>query len=333
MTGALPVRLTLSVLVERFPVAGAFTIARGSRTEAVVVTATVSDGQATGRGECVPYARYGETVEGVAAAIEAARPLLVDGINRERLRQAMKPGAARNAIDCALWDLEAKRAGVRVWDLAGLPEPVPAVTCYTLSLGSPDSMHAAALKAAQRPLLKVKLGGEGDPERIAAVRSGAPAARLVVDANEAWRPHTLLANLEACHKAGVELVEQPLPADDDSALEGIKAPIQLCADESVHTGGDLAAIARRYSAVNVKLDKTGGLTEALRFASAAEALGLKLMVGCMLGTSLAMAPATLLTARADWVDLDGPLLLAQDRNHPLSFAGDRVHPPERALWG
>jgi L-alanine-DL-glutamate epimerase-like enolase superfamily enzyme len=323
----------LAVAIERYPIAGAFTISRGSRTEALVVTATIADGVHAGRGECVPYARYGETVEGVAASVEAMAGFVAGGGDRAALLRAMRPGAARNALDAALWDLEAKRTGRRAWDLAGLPEPLPAVTCYTLSLGSPDVMHQAARAASSRPLLKVKLGGEGDPERIAAVREGAPGSRLVVDANEAWRPANLEANLAACAAAGVELVEQPLPAGDDAALEGLASPITLCADESVHTGGDLDAIARRYGAVNVKLDKTGGLTEALAFTAAAKARGLRLMVGCMLGTSLAMAPATLLTAGADWVDLDGPLLLARDREHPLSFASDRVHPPEPALWG
>ena len=326
--------LTLAVAVERFPIAGAFTISRGSRTEAVVVTATVSDGTVSGRGECVPYPRYGETVEGVVAEIEALAPALAEpGFDRAALAARLHAGAARNALDCALWDLEAKRAGTTVVALAGLPAPGPLVTCYTLSLGSPETMHAAARAAAARPLLKVKLGGEGDPERIAAVREGAPNARLVVDANEAWREATLLANLEAAVKAGVELIEQPLPAGADDALAGLESSIPICADESLHTVDDLDALAARYAAINVKLDKTGGLTEALRLVAAARARQFRIMVGCMVGSSLAMAPAVLLAQGADVVDLDGPLLLARDRDGGLVYEGSLVYPPAPSLWG
>jgi L-alanine-DL-glutamate epimerase-like enolase superfamily enzyme len=326
--------LALAVAIERFPIAGAFTIARGSRTEAVVVTATLTDGKATGRGECVPYARYGETVEGVVATIEGlAAKIGEPGFDRCRLAALLPAGAARNALDCALWDWEAKRSGVPVRIAAGLEEPVPLVTAYTLSLGTPETMREAALAAAHRPLLKVKLGGDGDPERIAAVREGAPEARLIVDANESWREATLADNLAACVDCGVELIEQPLPAGDDAALIGLQSPIPLCADESLHTCDDLEGLANRYAAINVKLDKTGGLTEALRLVRAARRLRLRVMVGCMVGTSLAMAPAVLVARSADFVDLDGPLLLARDRTPGLRYEGSKVFPPEPALWG
>ncbi len=323
----------LDVAIERWPIAGSFTISRGSRTEAVVVTATVSDGETSGRGECVPYARYGETVEGVADFIREQAPLIGDGVGREALLARMAAGAARNALDCALWDFEAKRNGRRAWEIAGLAAPAPVTTCFTLSLGSPDSMHQAARAAALRPLLKVKLGGEGDAERIAAVREAAPDARLVVDANEAWRETTLLTNLAACDRAGVLLIEQPLPAGADAVLEGVKSPILICADESLHDRAGLDALSAKYGAINIKLDKAGGLTEALQLAAEARARGLAIMVGCMVGTSLAMAPATLLTPGAAFVDLDGPLLLATDRAPGLAYDGSLVHAPDVALWG
>lgn len=326
--------LTLAVAIESFPIAGSFVISRGARTEAVVVTATLSDGRVTGRGECVPYARYGETVDGVVATIRAVEPHLAEkGFDRARLAEVMPAGAARNALDCALWDLEAKRSGTAVADTLGLVGTEPLTTAYTLSLGTPESMEAAAKAASARPLLKVKLGGEGDPERIAAVRRGAPTSRLVVDANEAWRPETLAANLAACEAAGVELIEQPLPAGDDAALLGVKTAIAICADESLHTAHDLAALRDRYSAINIKLDKAGGLTEALVIAAEAKRLGYRIMVGCMVGTSLAMAPAALLARVADFVDLDGPLLLARDRDPGLTYDGSLLHPPTPALWG
>jgi L-alanine-DL-glutamate epimerase-like enolase superfamily enzyme len=333
MTAAPLPPLLLTVAIERFPIAGSFTISRGTKTEAVVVTAIVSDGAHTGRGECVPYARYGETVDDVAALIEAQTPLLGAGTSREEIGGAVLPGAARNALDCALWDYEAKAGGKRAWELAGVAAPAPVPTCYTLSLGTPDAMEDAARKASARPLLKVKLGGEGDVERIAAVRRGAPDVRLVVDANEAWTPDSLAANTAACAAARVELIEQPLPAGSDAALAGFSSPIPICADESAHTSGGLASLAGRYQAVNIKLDKTGGLTEALAMAHAARTLGLDIMVGCMVGTSLAMAPAMLLAPLARWVDLDGPLLLAKDRDDGLDYSGGLVHAPSRLLWG
>ncbi|WP_132254683.1 N-acetyl-D-Glu racemase DgcA [Methylobacterium segetis] len=327
----------LSVAVERFPIAGAFTIARGSRTEAVVVVASIAceEGGRTlaGRGECVPYARYGESVESVADLIGAQAEAVASGLTRTDLLERMPAGAARNALDCALFDLEAKLAGRPAWEIAGLSAPGPATTAYTLSLGSPESMEAAARAAAHRPLLKVKLGGEGDPERIAAVRRGAPEARLIVDANEAWRESTIAANLAACVEAGIGLIEQPLPAGEDDLLARIPRPIPICADESLHDRAGLDAVAERYDAINIKLDKTGGLTEAVMLAHEARARGLSLMVGCMVGTSLAMAPAMLLAHHAAYVDLDGPLLLARDREPGLLFEGSTIHPPEAELWG
>ncbi len=332
MSAAFP-PLKLAVAVEKFPIAGTFTISRGSRTEAVVVTATISDGTHMGRGECVPYPRYGETVDGIAADIAGQAMRLKAGGEHAALTAGLKAGAARNALDCALWDLAAKQHRRRIWDIAGTPEPKPVTTCYTLSLGTPDSMEAAAKAASQRPLLKVKLGGDGDIERIAAVRRGAPLARLVVDANEAWNEGNLAVHAAACAAAGVELIEQPLPAGRDDALLAFRSPVMLCADESVHTRDTLPAVAKKYRAINIKLDKTGGLTEALAMADAAEALGLGIMVGCMVGTSLAMAPALLIAARAAYVDLDGPLLLAQDREPGLLFEGSTIMGYGPDLWG
>jgi L-alanine-DL-glutamate epimerase-like enolase superfamily enzyme len=326
-------RLSLTVRAESWPIAGAFTIARGSKSVAEVVVAEVSDGAVTGRGECVPYARYGETVGNVMEALRSLAPLVSGGLDRHRLQSRYAAGAARNALDCALWDLECKRSGRPAHELAGLPAPGPLVTAYTISLGTPGAMAEATAKAAARKLLKVKLGGEGDPARIAAVRRAAPNAELIVDANEAWRPGNLADNLAACADAGVALVEQPLPASDDAALAHIARPIPVCADESVHHRGSLAALAGKYDAVNIKLDKAGGLTEALATAQEAERLGFALMAGCMVATSLSMAPAMLLAQRARVIDLDGPLLLARDREHGLRYDGSMVHPATPELWG
>jgi len=324
---------TLDVKIERFPIAGSFTISRGTKTEAVTVVAEVSQGGHTGRGECVPYPRYNETPEATRKALEVMRDAVAQGLDRNALQSAMPAGAARNALDCALVDLKAKRVGKRAWDLLGRPAPQPCVTAYTISLGSPETMAAAAAKAAHRPLLKIKLGGDGDGKRIVAVRRAAPKAELIVDANEAWTPSNLEANLAACAEAGVILVEQPLPAGWDEMLGRIRRPVRVCADESVHDRRSLEALRGRYDAVNIKLDKTGGLTEALAMADAAKALAFDIMVGCMVATSLAMAPAMLLTAQARFVDLDGPLLLARDRDHALRYDGSLVHPPDAALWG
>ncbi len=325
--------ISLSVRIERWPIAGAFTISRGAKTQATVVVAELSDGLHRGRGECVPYARYDETVEGVAQAIAAIGTDIARGLDHTALQQAMPPGAARNAIDCAFWDLAAKGAGQPVHELAGLPPPKPLVTAYTISLASPEEMAAAAAKAAERTLLKVKLGGAGDPQRIAAVRRAAPRSELIVDANEGWTPDDLAENLAACAAAGVTLIEQPLPADHDEMLARIERPLPICADESVHDRASLAALVGRYDAVNIKLDKAGGLTEALAMAAQAQRLGFDFMVGCMVATSLAMAPAMLVAQRARLVDLDGPLLLARDRPDGLRYEGSLVHPPAPALWG
>ena len=323
----------LSARIERWPIAGSFTISRGAKTEAVTVVAELSRGGRTGRGECVPYPRYGETPEATLAALEATQEPLSRGLDRQALQAAMPPGAARNALDCALMDLEAKTSGRRVWDLLGRPAPKACITAYTISLASPEAMAAATAKAAHRPLLKIKLGGDGDGARIAAVRKAAPASELIVDANEAWTADNLERNLSDCAQAGVTLVEQPLPAGQDDALKRIRRPIAVCADESVHDRASLNGLRERYDAVNIKLDKTGGLTEALLMADAAQALGFQIMIGCMVATSLAMAPAMLLTPQARVVDLDGPLLLARDRDGGLRYDGSLVYPPEAALWG
>lgn len=322
-----------SVDVESWPIAGSFVISRGSRTEAHVVVVTLRDGAWEGHGECVPYARYGETVEGVVTTIRAALETISGPPDREALRAAMPPGAARNAIDCALWDLEAKRSGVSVAATLGIVAPKALITAYTLSLGTPESMENAARVASHRPLLKVKLGGDGDLERIAAVRRGAPTSRIIVDANEAWSAENFDANMRACVDAGVELIEQPLPAGKDELLRQLDRPVPVCADESLHVAEDLSHLVGSYDAINIKLDKTGGLTEALRLRDAANAHGFALMVGCMVGTSLAMAPAVLLAQDAQFVDLDGPLLLARDRSPGLVYEGSLVSPPAPALWG
>jgi L-Ala-D/L-Glu epimerase len=324
---------TLDARIERWPIEGGFTISRGAKTEAVVVVAEVRQGDITGRGECVPYPRYGETAEATLAAIIAMKDAVGQGLGRQALQSAMPPCAARNALDCALLDLEAKQSGARIWDLLGRAAPQPCVTAYTISLGSPETMAAATAKAAHRPLLKIKLGGDGDALRIAAVRRAAPRSELIVDANEAWTPANLEQNLAECAKAGVTLVEQPLPAGQDAALGRIKRPISVCADESVHDRASLQGLRERYDAVNIKLDKTGGLTEALAMADAAAAQGFDIMVGCMVATSLAMAPALLLAQQARFVDLDGPLLLARDREGGLRYDGSLVYPPDATLWG
>jgi L-Ala-D/L-Glu epimerase len=324
------VSLTVRTRVERWPIAGGFTISRGSRSEAVVVVAEVSDGAHTGRGECVPYRRYGETEESVLRAIEEAD---IGAGDRQALRGTMAAGAARNALDCALWDLEAKRSGTPASRLAGVSQMQPVVTAYTLNLADPREMGEAARRHADRPLLKLKLGGEGDPARIQAVRAAAPAARLIVDANEAWREANFDANMRACAEAGVELIEQPLPAGADEFLSAGRQPVPICADESLHTSADLKALAGKYEAVNVKLDKAGGLTEALDLVREARRQGYCVMVGCMVGTSLAVAPAIIAAQGADFVDLDGPLLLTRDRQPGLVCRGAVIEPPQPALWG
>ncbi|WP_350334876.1 N-acetyl-D-Glu racemase DgcA [Coralliovum pocilloporae] len=324
---------TLSHSIDRFPIAGSFTISRGSRTEIVVVSVTISEGGLQGRGECVPYARYGESTDSVIDQINAVTEALCAGMSRQELQSAMPAGAARNAVDCALWDLECKSSGRTAAEIAGLPRLTSGTTAYTLSLGTPDSMFDAARTNAHRPLLKVKLGGDGDADRIRAVRDGAPDSRIIVDANESWRADIYEINMDACAKAGVVLVEQPLPASDDSVLSELPRPITVCADESLHTRADLPRLRPLYDAINIKLDKAGGLTEALLLQQDARAQGFKIMIGCMLGTSLAMAPAMLIAQDADVIDLDGPLLLAQDRDNALAYEDGLIMPPTPALWG
>jgi L-alanine-DL-glutamate epimerase-like enolase superfamily enzyme len=328
-------RRSLSVVSQRWPIAGTFTISRGSKSEAEVLLATIAEdgGRLAGRGECVPYARYGETVASVTAQIEALRADIEAGLDRSALQAALTPGAARNALDCALWDLEAKRSKRRVWQLAGLAEPQPVVTAFTLSLDSAAAMGAAAKRNAGRPLLKLKVSGPGDLERVRAVRANAPGARLIVDANEGWSAEDLDTLAPQLAALGVELIEQPLPASQDEALAGRSRAVAVCADESCHGLATLDALAGKYDAVNIKLDKTGGLTEALAVAQAARQRGLAVMVGCMVATSLAMAPALLAAQQARYVDLDGPLLLARDRSPGLRYDGSLVHPPAPDLWG
>ncbi|WP_315920090.1 N-acetyl-D-Glu racemase DgcA [Mesorhizobium sp. SP-1A] len=322
----------ISVETERFPIAGVFTISRGSKTEAEVISCMIRENGNAGRGECVPYRRYGETIEGVAAAIESMRARLEAGMTRSELLQAMPGGAARNAIDCALWDLEAKASGVSVAERLRL-SPRPLETAYTLSLGEPEAMARQARDNAFRPLLKVKLGGGNDIARLRAVRQAAPRSRIIVDANEGWSERDIVANMAAAAELGVALIEQPLPAGQDGMLRDIAHPVPICADESVHEAKDLDRLTGLYEAVNIKLDKAGGLTAALLLRDRARELGFAVMVGCMVGTSLAMAPAVLLAQGADFVDLDGPLLLARDREPGLVYEGSLVSAPTPTLWG
>ncbi|MFK7869064.1 MAG: N-acetyl-D-Glu racemase DgcA [Roseobacter sp.] len=321
--------MQLEVTRDVFRLAQVFTISRGSRTEAQVLTVTVTQAGVQGRGECVPYARYGETLDSVAAQVEG----LPHDLSRAGLYDLLPAGAARNAVDCALWDLEAKRTGKRVWELAGLPAPRPEITAYTLSLDAPEAMRAQAAEHAFRPLLKIKLGTPDDMPRLEAVRAGAPDAKIIIDANEGWTAEVYADLAPHLVRLGVALVEQPLPAGEDEALIGLARPVPVCADESCHDRASLPALKGKYDVVNIKLDKTGGLTEAIALRAAALAAGYDVMVGCMVGSSLAMAPATLVAQGALVTDLDGPLLLAEDRAHPLHFDENGVHPPEAALWG
>jgi L-alanine-DL-glutamate epimerase-like enolase superfamily enzyme len=318
---------------ESWPIRGGFAISRGAKTTADVVLVELRDGDFAGRGECVPYAHYGESCDSVIEQIESLQPAVRQGLDREQLQTSLPPGAARNALDCALWDLQAKISRRRVWELLELPPAQPLTTAYTLSLGSPESMYKAALENTDRPLLKLKLGGDGDLERVRAVREGAPRARLIVDANEGWDVDLYQRLVPEMIPLAVEMIEQPLAADADDALRSLPRPIPVCADESCHTTESLARIVDRYDMINIKLDKTGGLSEALRLRKAAEAEGLGIMVGCMLATSLAMAPATLVAQGAAIVDLDGPLLLENDRQPGLRFDSNLVYPPSYELWG
>ena len=321
--------MQISVTSDVFKLAQVFTISRGSRTEAKVLTVKVEKDGVTGWGECVPYARYNETLESVTAEIEG----LPAYFTRNELQDLLPAGAARNAVDCALWDLEAKQTGKRVWELAGLPEPKPEITAYTLSLDTPEKMQAQAAENAHRPLLKIKLGTPDDMPRLQAVRAGAPEAKIIIDANEGWSAEVYADLAPHLVELGVELVEQPLPAGEDDALVGMDRPVPVCADESCHDRTSLPKLVGKYDVVNIKLDKTGGLTEALKLRDEALAQGYDVMVGCMVGSSLAMAPATLVAQGASVTDLDGPLLLAEDRPEPLNFDAAGVHPPKSALWG
>ncbi|WEX11584.1 N-acetyl-D-Glu racemase DgcA [Chelativorans sp. AA-79] len=324
---------SMAIEVENFPIAGVFRISRGAKIEAQVITCILSEETATGRGECVPYARYGESLESVAAQIEEVRGAIADCIDRHTLLKRMPAGAARNAVDCALWDLEAKRMGRRVAEAVCDAPPRPLVTAQTVSLGTPDEMAAEARRHAARPLLKIKVGGGDDAARMRAVAAAAPRSRLIVDANEGWTEANLEENLKAAAENRVALIEQPLPAGKDAVLADIPHPVPICADESLHTTADLERLKGLYDALNIKLDKTGGLTEALLLRDRARDLGFSIMIGCMVGTSLAMAPAVLLAQGAEFVDLDGPLLLARDRVPGLAYDGAQVSPPAPELWG
>lgn len=320
---------TIKSYSESFKLANVFTISRGSKTHADIVRVEISDGIHVGQGECVPYGRYGESIESVQNLIAE----LPHNVDREELQTIMPAGAARNAVDCALWDLEAKQTGKPVWQLAGLEAPHPLTTAYTISLDEPDAMRKSAKENAHRPLLKLKLGTPEDMPRLQAVREGAPDAQIMVDANEGWSIDTLQELQPMLENLGVSLVEQPLPESDDNALSAVSLDMPLCADESSHTSDGLEALREKYDCVNIKLDKTGGLTEALKMKAKAEALGFEIFVGCMVGSSLAMAPAVLVAQGAKYVDLDGPLLLAQDRAQALHYEGSIVHPPKPELWG
>ena len=325
--------MKLHTRIERWPVAGAFTISRGAKTHVDVVVAEIADGDHVGRGEGTAIYYHGESAESVLAQVLAERAAIEKGLSRRELLLRMPRGAARNAIDCALWDLEAKKKGVPVWRLAGLGQPQPLETAFTISLADPTRMEADARASAHLPLLKLKLAGEGDEERVAAVRRGAPGARLIVDANEAWTGRDIAAEAATLAAYGVELIEQPVKAGQDALLDRIDSPIPFAADESCQDRSDLARCLGRYRAINIKLDKAGGLTEALALAAEAKAQGLEVMVGCMLATSLGIAPAFLVGGQARWVDLDGALLLAEDRPAAMHAENGLLEPPSPELWG
>jgi L-alanine-DL-glutamate epimerase-like enolase superfamily enzyme len=323
----------VDVSAKTWPLAQPFVISRGAKTDATTVVVELRAGGVRGRGEAVPYARYGESVEGVIESIRAIADEISRGLDRARLQHALPPGAARNALDLALWDIEAKERNIPVWQLAGIGPPRPVVTAYTLSLDTPERMGASAATHRHRPILKLKLAGTGDFDRVRAVGLAAPQAKLIVDANEGWSIDQVTSFTPLLAKLGVALVEQPLASGSDDALAKVPHAVPLCADESCHTTADLERLVGLYECVNIKLDKAGGLTEALLLLKAAQTLGFKIMVGCMVASSLAMAPALLLAQHADFVDLDGPLLLDRDCEHGLLFEGSLVHPPTAALWG
>lgn len=323
----------LTARAERWPLAETFVISRGAKTEAEVVVAEITDGAHRGWGEAVPYARYGETVAGVLEQIEGARGPVEAGAGRAELQSLLPPGAARNALDCALWDLDAKRTGRRAWTLAGRSRLDPVKTCFTISLRTPAEMAETARANARRPMLKLKIGGVDDLDAVAAVRAAAPRARLLVDANEALTFADLRRLAPDLARLDVKLLEQPLAAGADQELDGYASPVPLCADESLHTRAELAACVGRYALINIKLDKAGGLTEALALAAEGRRLGFGLMVGCMVATSLSMAPAMVVAQGAEFADLDGPLLMARDREPGLAITGSLLEPPSAALWG
>ncbi|MDX6558988.1 MAG: L-Ala-D/L-Glu epimerase [Blastocatellia bacterium] len=324
--------LVIEAHEETWPLDKPFRISRGSRTEARVVVVTVANRQHTGRGEAVPISRYNQSVASVLGQIEPMKS--EKNLDRHRIQELLPAGAARNALDCAFWDLEAKISGKRVWELANIPMTPKVETAFTISLDTPAAMAAAARANAVAPILKLKLGGDDvDLARAQAVGEAAPAARLLIDANESWSPAHYQKIVPALRELRVELIEQPFPADGDEGLETLDHPIPVCADESCHTSADLARLTNRYEIINVKLDKTGGLTEALRLSERAREAGFKLLIGCMVGTSLSMAPARVLASTADYVDLDGPLLLARDREHGLSYQNSRIGIPSREFWG
>lgn len=324
---------TLSVRIERFATRHPFVIARGAKHHVDVVVVEVGEGGQVGRGEGTPLDYLGDTAEAAKAAILAQSDAVAAGATRADLLDCMRPGAARNALDCAFWDLEARQSGRRVWQILGLPEPKPMLTAFTISLGEPDAMEAAARAAQHRELLKVKLDGEGAIERLEAVRRGAPGARLIVDANASWAGQDVERLAYALFDLGVEFIEQPLPAGADAELSHVRSPVPLCADESCHDRASLDEVIGRYRMINIKLDKAGGLTEALALVHAARIRGLGIMTGCMLSTSLGVAPAFHLAMHASHADLDGPILLASDRPHGLRFEGSDIHPPRQDLWG
>src|SRR3989344_2360971 len=324
--------MELSLKVESWPIRGTFSISRGAKTEAQVIVATIRDGREEGRGECLPYKRYGETVESVQEQIVSVRSAIEGGVDRGELQKLLPAGAARNALDCALGDLEAKRQGKTIWELVGITEPNSVSTCFTISLDTPEKMAKAA-QASSYTFLKIKLGAEGDEERLAKIRAAVPKARLIVDANEGWNERNIEAMVRACEVARVELIEQPLPEDKDGVLQGLKTEVPLCADESAYTAADISKLVGRYAAVSIKLDKAGGLTEALKMAQAAKDAGLSIMISCNVSTSLSMAPATVLAQYADYVDLDGPLLLEKDREPSIKYDKGKILPTTPELWG
>jgi L-Ala-D/L-Glu epimerase len=324
--------LKIEATQETFPLKHLFRISRGSRTEACVVTVDISDGEHTGRGECVPIARYNQTVDSVLAQVSSIASVI--GLDRNKLPELLPPGAARNALDCALWDLEAKRSGKRAWELSDIPMANEVETSFTISLDTPAGMADAAATAVDLPILKLKLcGDDNDLARVAAVHAAAPNARLLIDANESWSPRHYRNTVFALKELAVELIEQPFPAEADDALGTLEHPIPVCADESCHTTIDLPRLKNRYEAINIKLDKTGGLTEALGLYQRARENNFKILIGCMVCTSLSIAPARLLAGDGDWIDLDGPLLLARDRDHGLACRSGRIGMPARELWG